>query len=334
MINIFICLDSNCLVPLNCLINSIIKCKNNYMFCILVDNEQTLNLVNKLSNDLGILINAQIFIPNQDYDSFYLGRMNYARFFFEDYFDVDDYIYIDTDMIVFGDIDEIWQIYMQNKNDKSYFASIMVDSIQSLIVVNPEYKTAYDKFQDRGFNAGIYITSAFLWKKNNVKENILKLLENSKGHFKFGTQPLLNIYFYKTIIELPTEWNVCSHTHSTDIPLITKIILDNKLRTVNVNILSNDYIANNNIKLIHYAGPGADKYWTIQNFNTYGFNGNGMFILNTFFKGPTKYLYSSKIDNNVIKYFYHYLNHGYKIKFTDKMSDINLENDLVYLSCE
>jgi lipopolysaccharide biosynthesis glycosyltransferase len=210
-------------------------------------------------------------------------------------------------MIVFGDIDEIWQIYMENKNDKSYFASIMVDSIQSLIVVNPEYKTAYDKFQDRGFNAGIYITSAFLWKKNNVKENILKLLENSKGHFKFGTQPLLNIFFYKTIIELPTEWNVCSHTHSTDIPLITKIILDNNLRTVNVNVLSNNYIVNNNIKLIHFTGPSEYKYWTLDNFKKYGMQSNGFELLNRFYTGKSKKIFYTNLNNNVIRYFYFYL---------------------------
>jgi len=332
MINIFICLDSNCLIPFNCLINSILKFKNDYMFYVLVDNQNTLDEVQKFSNEMKIQIETKIFISNQDYDNFYLGRMNYARFFFDEYFEADDYIYIDTDIIVFGNIAEIWKIYNKNKTDDKYFAAVMVDNIQTLLLPNSEFRQIYQKYQNKGFNAGIYITSAFKWREKKIKTNILKLLEETRGHFKFGTQPLLNVMFYNKVIDLPIEWNVCSHTNITDISLIKKIILDfKKFRTINVNILDYEYISKNNIKLIHYAGPIQDKYWTIENYNAFGINGNSLFILNTFFRGKTKYLYSKNIDKHAIKYFYYYLNHGYLIKFTDNFSDINLDNDLIYL---
>ena len=316
MIPIFLCLDRNYTVPTICLINSIYKLTKNCMFYVLVDTEDTYNHITHFLDSNNIKYLCKIFNDKTLTDNkinYYMGKMNFARFFVDEYFEIDDYIYIDTDMIVFGDISEIWNIYQANKNETQYFAGVLSEPVHFLIGAKTEFRSLYQNLNGFGFNAGIYITSTKLWEKNQIKEKLIDFTNNKKHHFKFGTQPILNVLFNGHVIPLPQTWNIYSFMNNSQL---------------DVNLINLEMIKQDNIKLIHFTGPSEYKYWTLDNFKKYGMQSNGFELLNRFYTGKSKKIFYTNLNNNVIRYFYFYLNYDYKLEFLDDLSKFNPEKDL------
>jgi len=230
MIDICICFDNNYYDMGINLINSIINTtnsKNELKFNILVGKDE----INKLENEFkinfkNIKYNIKEFIPSdkliklldkqkERYEiknnkvkkphPFY-NYLNYARFYLNDYFpELDKIIFLDADIIFHKPIE---YIFNNTKLDIYYFGAINTKAIFNKWPGNLNYP-GFPQFnlQDKQFNAGLYITKLSKWKENKITEKLEELINKNNNWiddngkilfiYRTGTQPPLNILFYK-----------------------------------------------------------------------------------------------------------------------------------------
>ncbi|MGH8065689.1 MAG: glycosyltransferase [Candidatus Entotheonellia bacterium] len=139
--------------------------------------------------------------------------MNYTRFYLHQVLpDLDKIIYLDADVIVQGDIVELWS---RAKLDQHIIACIP-SAVGSYDYMGSFYRDAaslaHIDHDERFFNAGVYVTRLQGWEEQRILsqlEHWMVLHKNDpKGFFELGTQPLLNLVFYQDYEHLPPEWNV------------------------------------------------------------------------------------------------------------------------------
>ncbi len=179
--------------------------------------------------------NIRVARKNAEYVKRVKNYMNYARFYFASMFpELDKIIYMDADMICLGDIAEL---YNTMDWENYYFGACLLD--------DPKWagfpaNTNLVDIREDNFNAGLFITSLNAWRVNAIEakfqEWMLKHKESEDGLFTYGTQPLMNLVFYKNFHKFPIKWNYY------------------KIGYYNY---SDDYVKG--LKLLHYAG--SKKPW-------------------------------------------------------------------------
>ena len=195
---IFICLDENCIKGLIMVIQSILNYnnKNKYVFNILCEDlvyDKTVNIVNNLFSDINFnikkFINEELDCIQKYFNNSCLNNircrnvMNFARFFYEKYFDENYYLYTDTDMIFNGNID----IFFENLENE-YIKVILNHNLEDA-VCPIEYKKKYLStkynldFNSNGFNAGIYSINNFKSKNENHLQKIINLMNEENNSF-------------------------------------------------------------------------------------------------------------------------------------------------------
>jgi lipopolysaccharide biosynthesis glycosyltransferase len=121
--------------------------------------------------------------------------MNFARFYIAQVLPktVDWVIYLDADMIVQGDLDELLTTAQEEcvKQNTPPFAAVPIS-------------------KENGFNAGMFVTSLRYWRSGNVlkiaQTCMIRHKQSKNGLFELGSQPVLNHVFPK-YAELSDEWN-------------------------------------------------------------------------------------------------------------------------------
>jgi hypothetical protein len=213
-LNICFSVDINECKYLYVLINSILnntKYKHNIFFKILLDSDDTYNYLYKYLNcfnniNYRILNDNDIKFINDNkkvYHHQYINNiMNFARFWIGEYFDIDEYLYMDIDMIVQHDITDIFK-YINIKQYPIWGVCIIGNSYIFYNNIPDDYIT---------FNAGLYYTSNKYWKENDILNKIKNLMIEHKNSekilFKLGTQPIINIIFYNNYGYLHFLWNL------------------------------------------------------------------------------------------------------------------------------
>jgi lipopolysaccharide biosynthesis glycosyltransferase len=160
-------------------------------------------------------------------------------------FNLDKVIYLDIDIVVLGDISELWDIELgtnalagKNSSFESlkygynmvYRASLSLDSEKSWQL----RRSLHDKgnLLFNAFNAGVLVMNLRKMRLDNFSENYIPYIEQ----FKMNDQDVLNIYARESKVSLDIKWNaVPSQDITTD------------------------------AKILHYAGPikpWADSYIT------------------------------------------------------------------------
>lgn len=243
MIDIIFSCDKNGMIGIKPLINSIMKhTKTNINFHLLTNDK--ISAENLDIKDLKIKEfivpdflkeNIRIARNNPDYVNRVKNYMNFARFYFASVFpELDKIIYMDTDMICLGDINELYS--MMDWDNYNFGACLLDEPKWAGFSPNCDL---IDQNEDN-FNAGLFITSLNAWRREGIEEQfldwMLKHKESKDGLFKYGTQPLMNLVFYKKFYKFPIEWNYykIGYYEYTD-----------------------DYVKS--LKLLHYAG--GNKPW-------------------------------------------------------------------------
>lgn len=166
------------------------------------------------------------------------NTMNFARFlFFKVFPDVDRVIYLDWDMIVLNDINELKQDYddkdnmivcscsgenlfnnvfdpkfKYSSNYRSMYAKSKYEKIKYhrvgkvLDYLNISYNTF---FNTTGFNAGFYIVSKNIFDEQLLFNHIKKLIIIQKKYncFNFGTQVVMNLMNITNRKLINKKWN-------------------------------------------------------------------------------------------------------------------------------
>ena len=156
--------------------------------------------------------------------------------------DVDRIIYLDVDTLVLGDLTELWKIDLEGN-----FFGIARDPLIA------GYATLAQKFVDKRniyANAGVLLMDLKLFRKYNMGNKLIDFTVNTVDYCRYGDQDVLNYYFIGAYKILDSEWN-CG----------IKLV---------------DDIAEEDVKIVHFFGPG--KPWGNSIFALYLIYANGKIL--------------------------------------------------------
>lgn len=124
---------------------------------------------------------------------------------------IDKALYIDTDMVVCGDIAEI---YNRQLNGKGIGAVAYMDED-----CNPKlYKKYKEKLniqtKHRYFNAGLLLIDCKYWRKHNTSKQLMEKTTELKDIIEMPDQDVLNIVFESDYKELEPQYNLVVDTTS------------------------------------------------------------------------------------------------------------------------
>lgn len=169
-------------------------------------------------------------------------------------------IYLDCDMVVLGDLSELY-----NTNLTNYCIGA---------VKNPLHKKMYDYIidnfnlnPDKYINSGMLVINCNEFNKLNIKEHFFNEIKNHET-LRYPDQDLINIVCQNKIKYLPMNWNYLWHQERL-----------NKSATTALHLLESDINtyqeASKDIKILHFTGDrkpwtynaiaGADIFWKYAN---------------------------------------------------------------------
>ena len=109
--------------------------------------------------------------------------------------DIKRVLYLDGDVIVEGDIKELFRIDLNNQVIGAIPDPYGIERIQELDIPNSKY-----------FNAGILLIDVEKWNSKNLTKQLLDYIQNNNT-LKYWDQDALNANLYDLWEELPLEWN-------------------------------------------------------------------------------------------------------------------------------
>ncbi len=96
-------------------------------------------------------------------------------------------IYLDCDLVVRGDLTEIWKTDMKSNH---------LLAVRNTLP-NPHY-----------FNTGVLLLDLNLWRRDNISIRSIEYLKNHRDHIRFWDQDVLNTILANQWFELDLRWNV------------------------------------------------------------------------------------------------------------------------------
>jgi lipopolysaccharide biosynthesis glycosyltransferase len=115
-------------------------------------------------------------------------------------------LYLDCDLIVKGDISELWKVKIKNHYLAAVDESCLFDSQRKKILVSELRLTRNSPY----FNAGVLLLNIDKWRKNKVTTRILKYLQKRPA-LRFMDQDALNVVLYKKWLQLDYKWNYTTY---------------------------------------------------------------------------------------------------------------------------
>lgn len=213
-------------------IMSILKNSNAKFEFNVLHRDITCDNIKKLESMLKTYSNAEIrfynisdYLKNQNLEKFmsrrkdynYISIETYFRFFIPDIFNqYDKVIYLDSDILVFSDLFDLYNIDLKN----NYLGAIQ-DTFLELAVDNPKIKTSlHPKFSyseyfkkylhkknNKYFNAGILLFNVKKMREDNITLKLFEFaLKNSP--LEFQDQCVLNAVLENSTTYIDYRWNI------------------------------------------------------------------------------------------------------------------------------
>ena len=126
----------------------------------------------------------------------------YNRLFLTEYIpeDVDRVLYLDSDTVIEGSLDELW-----NTDMDGYYLAAVDDCLSS------KYRDIVGLTGEGNYcNAGMLLVNLNKWREDNITEAFIKMIYDNNGYFVFNEQSILNSIFSEKIKILPQKYNVNS----------------------------------------------------------------------------------------------------------------------------
>ena len=205
MINILVCTDNNYIIPLAALLDSFRETAKNSKITIhwftLEVSDSNVKKISKLADHLNCKIKIYKFFKSSISSKFFIsGRISsaaYLRLYLADKLkDVSKVLYLDCDMILLGDIKDLWAYDVS-----PYVAAVVKDAVGiNLSHLGKLTPKAY-------FNSGMMLIDLDQWKKNKIQDKLFRLLDQ-KIHFRFHDQDLLNLALDNKVSLIDSRWNL------------------------------------------------------------------------------------------------------------------------------
>ena len=133
--------------------------------CKLIGSQYTMNWSNKLPH---------------------INHMTFARYFIPDFVTEDKVLYLDSDLIVTGDLTDLFELDL----DENYLAAARSCFSAGI-----------------GFNAGVLLINNKKWQAENVRQKLIDLTEKEHENVAEGDQSILNMLFHDSYIEINEKFN-------------------------------------------------------------------------------------------------------------------------------
>ena len=151
---------------------------------------------------------------------------------------IEKIVYLDCDLLVYDDIEKMWQLDMGGKPvaatcDLGIMASARVRRQKNQFIGLP--------FDAPYFNAGVLMMDLKQWRSGNFAESIIALATQNK--YPNHDQDALNKFFMNNWQEIPLRWDVIPPVFN----LFLKIVIKPNLRKKAIE-------AKLNPAIFHYAG--------------------------------------------------------------------------------
>lgn len=229
MIKIVLAFNDNYVKPAAALIASIItNTKSNVSFYVLCTDitEDNITKLTRMCLSIGCDINfldikktinkidlKKYMSVRDDYK--YISVETYYRFFIPQIFDKDSKIlYLDVDMIVEGDINELW-----SKDITNCYAGVIQDSFSEMHIkaknISPykglTFKDYYKKKLKKNcttyFNAGVMLFNLDLMRKNEIDKKLWQFVAK-ESPLPFQDQDAMNAVMERKLKYLDGKWNI------------------------------------------------------------------------------------------------------------------------------
>lgn len=265
-------------------INSIIQNSNkNYFYKVYVFHvnlsQKTIDLLNSIKSDnvstqcVNISANIEKIKSVLYTHSYFSNEMYYRILIPEILNEYKKVIYLDCDMVVLGDLSELYKTNLDNfciAAVKNPLHKKMQEYIVDNFNINPE----------NYINSGMLLINCEEFKKQNIKNKFFKEIKNHKI-LRYPDQDLINIVCKNKILYLPMNWNYLWHQERL-----------NKSANLDLHLLDSnmtEYInASKDIRIMHFTGdrkpwaynaiPGADIFWKYANNSIFYASINNQFI--------------------------------------------------------
>lgn len=114
--------------------------------------------------------------------------------------DIDKVVYLDSDIVVNGDISELWNMDI---SEFSIGAKKEAANYQRNEYLNMPKKAPY-------FNAGVLLMNLNKWRQCNHSSNVFTYLNKFGDNLLYHDQDGINALLYNDSLEIQSEWNILS----------------------------------------------------------------------------------------------------------------------------
>lgn len=116
----------------------------------------------------------------------HINHMTFARYFIPDFVTEDKVLYLDSDLVVTGDLTPLFELDL----GENYLAAARSCFGAGL-----------------GFNAGVLLINNKKWKSENIRQQLIELTEKEHENVKEGDQSILNMLFKDQYSLLEDKYN-------------------------------------------------------------------------------------------------------------------------------
>lgn len=162
---------------------------------------------------------------------------SYYRFkLFSLFPELEKVIYLDSDIVVLGDIGEIFKIDIDD-----YCAGMVKDAVNNMgeIIPNVNRKLLRPPYSDY-YNAGLMLINLKKCREENIEQKLFEWAEGNTEKLTWADQDVINVVLSHKIKAIPEKYNVQLSYRNTNVKLSE---LDD-------------------VKMVHYCGP--QKPWNFR----------------------------------------------------------------------
>lgn len=124
-----------------------------------------------------------------------ISDSTYWRLYASRFIDKDRVLYLDSDISVYGDLSELFEMDMNHE----------IAAVQDFNSMHRPEDNAEDN--DKSFNAGVLLMDLKSMRETDFIDNVIKKAESVNFDLEWEDQTLLNMYYGKDIDWLPLKWN-------------------------------------------------------------------------------------------------------------------------------
>lgn len=163
----------------------------------------------------------------------------YTRLWVADFFapEVERVLYLDSDMVVVGNIDELWQVDL----GQSLLAAVTIPGSTRCAAYGIPERYGY-------FQSGVLVISLTRWRQERIFDLVQDYIAHNADKIVDADQDVLNACLYDKRLPLPFMWNVIAPFYFNYHPLGLSRAETRSVRR--------------NARIIHFNGPS--KPWSYQ----------------------------------------------------------------------